>query len=156
MVKKIWLGNPKLNGTWKRSLTQIKINKDKLNSLPADGIWTSDSWTTSQWGIRLNDNSKMENWDLKVVGSVVFLGIFCTGLAYLPYFILIKRVGPISTSLVALLVPIFGMLWAYLLLKETITLTMLGGCLLIIMGVLLTNLSGNGSSKNLNKNLDNL
>ena len=94
----------------------------------------------------------MNNWDLKVVGSVVFLGIFCTGLAYLPYFILIKRVGPISTSLIALLVPIFGMLWAYLLLKETITLTMLGGCLLIIMGVLLTNLRRNESSKNLNKN----
>jgi drug/metabolite transporter (DMT)-like permease len=41
-----------------------------------------------------------------------------------------------------MLVPVFGMLWAYLLLKETITLTMLGGCLLIIMGVLLTNFFG--------------
>ena len=80
----------------------------------------------------------MDNWDLKVVGSVVFLGIFCTGLAYLPYFILIKRVGPISTSLVALLVPIFGMLWAYLLLQETITLVMLAGCFLIIGGVAMT------------------
>jgi drug/metabolite transporter (DMT)-like permease len=75
---------------------------------------------------------------LKVVGSVVFLGIFCTGLAYLPYFILIKRIGPISTSLVALLVPIFGMLWAYLLLQETITLVMLAGCFLIIGGVAMT------------------
>ena len=80
----------------------------------------------------------MDNWDLKVVGSVIFLGVFCTGLAYLPYFILIKRVGPISTSLVALLVPIFGMLWAYLLLQEKITLVMLTGCILIIGGVVLT------------------
>lgn len=78
----------------------------------------------------------------KVLFSVLFLGIFCTGLAYLPYFILIKNVGPISTSIIAMLVPVFGMLWAYLLLKETITLTMLGGCLLIIMGVLLTNFFG--------------
>lgn len=92
----------------------------------------------------------------KALFSILFLGIFCTGLAYIPYFILIKNIGPISTSIIAMLVPLFGMLWAYLLLKETITLTMLGGCLLIIMGVLLTNLSGNGSSKNLNKNLDNL
>lgn len=88
----------------------------------------------------------------KALFSILFLGIFCTGLAYIPYFILIKNIGPISTSIIAMLVPLFGMLWAYLLLKETITLTMLGGCLLIIMGVLLTNLSGNGSSKNLNKN----
>ncbi|MDG2297203.1 MAG: DMT family transporter [Gammaproteobacteria bacterium] len=83
----------------------------------------------------------------KALFSILFLGIFCTGLAYIPYFILIKNIGPISTSIIAMLVPLFGMLWAYLLLKETITLTMLGGCLLIIMGVLLTNLSDNGSSK---------
>ena len=84
----------------------------------------------------------MENWNLKIAASVIFLGVFCTGLAYLPYFILIKRVGPISTSLVALLVPIFGMLWAYLLLQETITLVMLTGCLLIIGGVVLTSRLG--------------
>ena len=84
----------------------------------------------------------MENWNFKIAASVIFLGVFCTGLAYLPYFILIKRVGPISTSLVALLVPIFGMLWAYLLLQETITLVMLTGCLLIIGGVVLTSRLG--------------
>ena len=84
----------------------------------------------------------MENWNLKIAASVIFLGVFCTGLAYLPYFILIKRVGPISTSLVALLVPIFGMLWAYLLLQETITLVMLTGCLLMIGGVVLTSRLG--------------
>ena len=84
----------------------------------------------------------MENWNLKIAASVIFLGVFCTGLAFLPYFILIKRVGPISTSLVALLVPIFGMLWAYLLLQETITLVMLTGCILIIGGVVLTSRLG--------------
>ena len=84
----------------------------------------------------------MENWNLKIAASVIFLGVFCTGLAFLPYFILIKRVGPISTSLVALLVPIFGMLWAYLLLQEKITLVMLTGCILIIGGVVLTSRLG--------------
>tara|TARA_B100000809_G_scaffold58114_1_gene54392 strand:+ start:11289 stop:12164 length:876 start_codon:yes stop_codon:yes gene_type:complete len=78
----------------------------------------------------------------KVLFSILFLGIFCTGLAYIPYFILIKNIGPVSTSIIAMLVPVFGMIWAYLLLKETITLTMLGGCLLIILGVLLTNFFG--------------
>ena len=84
----------------------------------------------------------VENWNLKIAASVIFLGVFCTGLAYLPYFILIKRVGPISTSLVALRVPIFGMLWAYLLLQETLTLVMLIGCLLIVGGVVLTSQLG--------------
>ena len=78
------------------------------------------------------------NWNGQVMGSIVFLGLICTGMAYIPYFLLISRVGPISTSIIALLVPLFGMIWAYLFLQEKITLMMLTGCLLIIGGVSLT------------------
>ncbi len=78
------------------------------------------------------------NWNGQVMGSIVFLGLICTGMAYIPYFLLISRVGPISTSIISLLVPLFGMIWAYLFLQEKITLMMLTGCLLIIGGVGLT------------------
>jgi len=78
------------------------------------------------------------NWNGQVMGSIIFLGLICTGMAYIPYFLLISRVGPISTSIIALLVPLFGMIWAYLFLQEKITLMMLTGCLLIIGGVGLT------------------
>ena len=78
------------------------------------------------------------NWNGQVMGSIVFLGLICTGMAYIPYFLLISRVGPISTSIISLLVPLFGMIWAYLFLQEKITLMMLTGCLLIIGGVSLT------------------
>ena len=78
------------------------------------------------------------NWNGQVMGSIIFLGLICTGMAYIPYFLLISRVGPISTSIISLLVPLFGMIWAYLFLQEKITLMMLTGCLLIIGGVSLT------------------
>ena len=74
-----------------------------------------------------------------VLLSVFLLGFLCTGLAYMGYVILIKRVGPVKASTVVLIVPVSGMLWANLFLDEAITYTMLVGCLLIITGVGLIN-----------------
>jgi len=84
----------------------------------------------------------LEGLNLYVILSTLFLAIIATGLAYIPYYTLIKNVGPVSTSIIAMLVPVFGMFWAYLILGEIITLTKLSGCFLIILGVLMTNLSG--------------
>ena len=75
----------------------------------------------------------------EVLLSVFLLGFLCTGLAYMGYVILIKRVGPVKASTVVLIVPVSGMLWANLFLDEAITYTMLVGCLLIITGVGLIN-----------------
>ena len=77
--------------------------------------------------------------------SVLYLATFCTGLAYIPYFILIRNVGPVSTSIIAMLVPVFGMIWAYVLLQEKITFLMSIGCLFIVVGILMTNVIGNDS-----------
>jgi len=78
---------------------------------------------------------------------VVYLAMFCTGLAYIPYFILIRNIGPVSTSIIAMLVPVFGMIWAYVLLQEKITLLMSIGCLFIVIGILMTNVIGNNNKK---------
>ena len=75
----------------------------------------------------------------EVLLSVFLLGFLCSGLAYMGYVILIKRVGPVKASTVVLIVPVSGMLWANLFLDEAITYTMLVGCLLIITGVGLIN-----------------
>ena len=52
---------------------------------------------------------------------------------------LIKRTGPVRASTVVLIVPLTGMMWANIFLNETITSTMLAGCLLILIGVGLVN-----------------
>ena len=75
----------------------------------------------------------------EVMLSVFLLGSLCTGLAYMGYVVLIKRVGPVKASTVVLIVPISGMLWANVFLGEIITGTMLIGSLLIITGVGLVN-----------------
>ena len=75
----------------------------------------------------------------EVLLSVFLLGFLCTGMAYMGYVVLIKRVGPVKASTVVLIVPVSGMLWANLFLNEAITSTMLLGCLLIITGVGLVN-----------------
>ena len=83
-------------------------------------------------GLHLNHTSE-------VLLSVFLLGFLCTGLAYMGYVVLIKRVGPVKASTVVLIVPISGMLWANVFLGEVITGTMLIGSLLIITGVGLVN-----------------
>ena len=75
----------------------------------------------------------------EVLLSVGLLGFLCTGLAYMGYVILIKRVGPIKASTVVLIVPVTGMLWANIFLNEIITLTMILGSVLILTGVGLVN-----------------
>ena len=59
---------------------------------------------------------------------------------------MLRRIGPVRASTVLLIVPLTGMMWAYLFLGEKITLTMLVGCLLILSGVGLTNFKRNEES----------
>ena len=85
------------------------------------------------------ENGLNLNHPNEVLLSVFLLGFLCTGLAYMGYVVLIKRVGPVKASTVVLIVPVSGMLWANVFLDEAITPTMLMGCLLIITGVGLVN-----------------
>ncbi|EKO3490379.1 DMT family transporter [Vibrio fluvialis] len=74
--------------------------------------------------------------------SVLTLGIICTGLAYLLYFRLVKEIGPSPTLSVTFLIPVFGILWGYLVLGETIGLnTVLGTALVLAGTMMVTNFS---------------
>jgi drug/metabolite transporter (DMT)-like permease len=68
---------------------------------------------------------------------VVAIGIVCTGIAYAFYFRLIQRVGAPRATTVTYLVPIFGVLWAWLALGEPLTASMAAGGALILGGMLL-------------------
>lgn len=64
------------------------------------------------------------------------IGVVCTGFAYAVYFRLIQRVGAPRATTVTYLVPIFGVLWAWLALGEPLTLSMAAGGALILGGML--------------------
>lgn len=60
------------------------------------------------------------------------LGILCTGVALLIYFELLHNVGATRAISVGYLIPLFGVVWGWLFLGETITLwIVLGGALIL-------------------------
>lgn len=69
--------------------------------------------------------------------SALTLGVACTGVAYILYFRLIARAGPAKAIAVTYLVPVFGMLWGLVFLREAITLSMVVACAVILLGTAL-------------------
>ena len=76
---------------------------------------------------------------MTIVFSVLALAFFSTSLAYLLYFRLIRNIGASRTLTVTYLVPVFAMLWGALFIDETITVAMVLGCCLILLGTAIAN-----------------
>jgi drug/metabolite transporter (DMT)-like permease len=70
--------------------------------------------------------------------SVLWLGIFGSGFAYLAYFRLLKDWGATRVALVAYVLPVFGIALGTLI-GEPITINRIAGTILIIAGVALVN-----------------
>jgi drug/metabolite transporter (DMT)-like permease len=70
--------------------------------------------------------------------SAVLLGVLCTGVAYFIYFRLIYRIGAPRASTVTYLVPLFGVVWAWIVLGEPLTVSMASAGALILGGVALS------------------
>ena len=70
--------------------------------------------------------------------SAALLGVLCTGTAYWIYYRLIYRIGPAGASTVTYLIPLFGVIWAWLVLGEPLTPTMAVAGVLILGGVALS------------------
>jgi drug/metabolite transporter (DMT)-like permease len=71
--------------------------------------------------------------------AVVWLGLFGSGLAYLSYFWILQRWGATRTSLVAYLLPVYGLALGALVLNEPIASSTLVGAALVIVGIALVN-----------------
>ena len=67
----------------------------------------------------------------------IAIGVLCTGIAYVIYFRLIRRVGPARAVTVTYLVPLFAVAWAWLVLGEPLTWPMAAAGVLILAGVAL-------------------
>jgi drug/metabolite transporter (DMT)-like permease len=67
--------------------------------------------------------------------SAVLLGVLCTGAAFVLYYRLIARIGAARASTVTYLIPLFGVIWAWLILGEPLTASMALAGALILSGV---------------------
>jgi len=72
-----------------------------------------------------------------VAASVLALGLVCGAVAYLLYFRLIVDIGPAGALTVTYLIPLFGVLWGTLFLGEALSMTMLAGGVLVVLGTVL-------------------
>ncbi len=68
--------------------------------------------------------------------AAIALGVLCTGFAYFLFFRLIQRISATRAATCNYLIPVFGVGWAWLLLGETPTRTMLVSGMLILGSVI--------------------
>jgi drug/metabolite transporter (DMT)-like permease len=71
--------------------------------------------------------------------AICYLAIFGTVLGFLWYYEGIQRIGPTKAGIFINFVPISGVLLAFFILREPLTLSLLGGLALVSSGVYLTN-----------------
>ena len=71
-------------------------------------------------------------------GEMAFLGIASSGLGMLMYFRLLRRIGAVRAMSVTFLSPLVAMVSGTLYLGETLTLQMVGGCAVVLLGTALS------------------
>ncbi|MCW5659643.1 MAG: DMT family transporter [Burkholderiaceae bacterium] len=69
--------------------------------------------------------------------ALALLAVLCTGVAYILYFRLIAHTGPTNASAVTFLIPAFAAFFGWLFLDEAITLSMVIGGVVILVGTAL-------------------
>jgi drug/metabolite transporter (DMT)-like permease len=84
---------------------------------------------------------------LQVTLATLALALLSTSVAYLIYFHLMATVGPTSTLSVTFLVPVFGLLWGALFLKEQLTIGWLVGLGIILFSMWCVTNVGYGHDK---------
>ena len=67
--------------------------------------------------------------------SLIYLGVFPTGIAWLLRFVILKKNGLVFQSQVAYLIPIFGVILGFLFLDELITSKVLIALVAVILGI---------------------
>jgi len=84
------------------------------------------------------------------IGSAFWLGAVSTGLGFLGYVRLIDKIGAVKTSTVAYFLPVFGIIWGSIFLDEKITYTIILGCLIVLIGIYLSNSNKKGYINSVN------
>ena len=114
-------------------LLTIKISNKKNENVTASIlIWATiflipiTAFTEQPWNL---------NPSLESTISVIYLGIFATGFAWLLRFRILKNNGLVFQAQVAYLIPIFGIVLGYIFLKELITPKVIVAVVAVIIGI---------------------
>ncbi len=81
------------------------------------------------------------------MAAVVALGAGGTGIAYLLYYYVMNQLGAVRAAGVTLLVPVTAVFWGVLLLHESLSVPIVMGMVVILAGIVLTNLKRSAAPK---------
>ena len=116
-------------------LLTIKISNKKNENVTASIlIWATiflipiTAYTEQPWNLTPSAASTI---------SVIYLGVFATGIAWLLRFKILKNNGLVFQAQVAYLIPIFGVILGYIFLNELITSKVIIALLAVIIGIYL-------------------
>ena len=122
-------------------LLTIKISNKKNENVTASIlIWATiflipiTAFTEQPWNL---------NPSLESTISVIYLGIFATGFAWLLRFRILKNNGLVFQAQVAYLIPIFGIILGYIFLDEIITSKVLVAVIAVVIGIYFVKKSNN-------------
>jgi drug/metabolite transporter (DMT)-like permease len=79
------------------------------------------------------------HFELKSIAAVLALGIAGSGIAGVLYYYVLNSMGPVRGSGVTLLVPVTAVFWGATLLHEPVSLPIVVGMVVILAGIVLTN-----------------
>lgn len=82
-----------------------------------------------------------------VLAALAAFALLCSALAYLIYYKLMSELGPTKALTVTFLIPVFGMLWGWLLLGERISAATIGGTVLVLAGTALVAVKPGGTRR---------
>ena len=80
--------------------------------------------------------------------SVIYLGIFATGIAWMLRFHILITNGLVFQAQVAYLIPVFGVIFGYLIMDEQITWKVLASLIIIISGIYIVKKGSRGIKNN--------
>jgi drug/metabolite transporter (DMT)-like permease len=135
------VGPAALAGTGAAFLYGISVNviRQHLQGIPAGAVAAATLTTASLLIMPM----AIHTWPTNPIpsmswASAVLLGVMCTGIAFTLYYRLISRVGGPRAATVTYLVPLFGVVWAWLILGEPLTAKMAVAGILILGGIALS------------------
>jgi len=116
---------------WAGVVIRQKSGRVPPMSLAAGTVIFCAAILTPAWGTAPPPST----WTPEAIAALLALGVLVSGVAYVPFFTLVRDIGPTRTLTTGLAVPVLGLLWGWLLLGETITLPMILGAALVLVAL---------------------
>ncbi|SDH41108.1 EamA-like transporter family protein [Alteribacillus persepolensis] len=77
-------------------------------------------------------------WSASSIFSVLFTGVVASAICFSLWYYLLTVINTVTAAISMLLVPVFGVLFGYLLLDESLTIPMIAGGLFILLGIFIS------------------